>query len=72
MEQKSEIAIQILHFNDCYDIEKTPLFTSSLLMRKSIFLQNETPGMLNNGLLFRKTIDFTFKHKKYFPDDMKR
>lgn len=66
MEQSEQIKLQILHFNDTYEIEKTPLFTASLLSTKRKFLEQEIPEVMAKKALFRKSTDLEFPQHKVF------
>jgi hypothetical protein len=66
MEGKAKIRLQLLHFNDTYEIENTPLFTASFLSTKRKFLESETPELLKENKIFRKSVDLTYEHEKMF------
>ena len=66
MEKADEVSLQILHFNDTYDIENTPVFTGALLSKKAEFLQKHTPKLVENNLIVKQTVDLEFKQTKCF------
>jgi hypothetical protein len=66
MENSDQIKLQLLHFNDTYEIENTPLFTASFLSTKKKFLETETPDLIKENKLFKETTDLTFEHEKLF------
>jgi hypothetical protein len=64
MESNDQVKLQILHFNDTYEIEKTPLFTASLLSTKRKFLEKEIPNIVKNNKIFKKSVDLHFEQTK--------
>lgn len=62
MNKPQEQSIQILHFNDSYDIELTPLFTSSLLSKESEFLVAQRRQLLKQRQISKSISNVSFTH----------
>lgn len=63
MENKTkEIPIQLLHFNDTYEIEYTPIFTATLQSKQNDFLKKN----YSQNNLKKISCDLIYEHKKVF------
>lgn len=63
---KTNVNLQILHFNDAYEVENTPLFTADLLSKERGFIKQNTPQLLEENGTKRSRVDLSYEHTETF------
>ena len=54
--------LQILHFNDAYELESTPKFAFDYLKRQKMFLHPTAGNTVSGTEILKQQMDFDYSH----------